>query len=574
VKDGTQAASGAGQPSPQLLLLGLLASLAVLTFGRNLPGMLALRFLLGLIAFALVFVRREAVAARPRNVLVSAAVGGALLACMADLPGPGLQASVRLLSLLGDASLLAGTLLMLVLVYARWDSRAPSQNACLWGLGTALACVLVWSLYLLEAWPGRMSDDSLSQWHQALTLRLDDHFPPLHTLLFRFLGVRFGGPQGLAIVQLLVLAAACGAAVAELVRWRADWRLVGFSAGLWVLLPIHGIYASTLWKDVLYGAACLVLAVVVLARVRRAGDLGWPDDFAFVAALLLPSVLRHNGPAVSCAALLVAWLAGADQRRRVLRCAVVFALGMVVLTVAVPKALGVHSQAADFVRIQATHEVAAILASGRAPIAEGDLTLIESLAQRSEWLGRYSCYQTDELYYSDGFNRARLAEVWPRFRALWSRWVAACPGVLFRHQRCLSSIIWRISSPRDGYLYAFHEGISPNKFGLASHSAAPWLSSPIRRIEQWTLEASWFFWRPATALAVTLIALWLAGSRHPNLIPLWLGMMVLAQSVPLLLTVPVQDVRYQYPVFLWEPLALGWLGVLPRRPATLRESDV
>jgi hypothetical protein len=573
VTDGIQAAAGAGRPSPQLLLLGLITSLAVLTLGRNLPGMLALRFLLGLIAFALVFVRSEAVAARPRSVLVSAAVGGALLACMADLPGPGLQASVRLLSLLGDASLLAGTLLMLVLVYARWDSRAPSRNALLWGLGTALACALVWSLYLLEAWPGRMSNDSLSQWHQAVTLRIDDHHPPLHTLLIRLLGVTSGNPGPFTIVQLLALAASCGAAAAELVHWRVDQRVLGLSVAAWVFLPIHGIYASTLWKDVLYGAACLALAVAVLARFRLADRLTWRDDLRLVGASLLPAVLRHNGLAVGGAALLAAWLAAPTQTSRLGRCALLFVVGMALLTVALPRALDVRSQSGDFIRIQASHEVAAILASGEAPFANDDLALIESVAPRSLWSRGYSCYGTDGLYYALGFDRARLAEVWPRFRALWSRWAEARPKVLLQNQICVSSVIWRISSPPDGYLYAIHEGIDANDFGLVSRALAPWLSAPIRRIEGWTLGSSWFFWRPAMALAVTLVALWLAGTRQRNLVPLGLGLLVLAQSVPLLLTVPVQDVRYQYPIFLWEPLALGWLGVLPRRPAPLRESD-
>ena len=87
---------------------------------------------------------------------------------------------------------------------------------------------------------------------------------------------------------------------------------------------------------------------------------------------------------------------------------------------------------------------------------------------------------------------------------LWLRLAVRDPATLIQHQWCVTSLIWRVMQPTDGYLAIARGGIWEGgaDLGLALSSVLPglrdllasWLTSLERP------EVIWLVWRPATYL--------------------------------------------------------------------------
>ena len=128
-----------------------------------------------------------------------------------------------------------------------------------------LLCWLPWFLY---DYPGVMTPDSLSQFSQATGLTAySDHHPLLHTLLFEAL-YRIGffltrnvymGIAAYTLFQMAVLAGVETFCLSVLSRLGAPRLLLAGWLAFWGLLPYNGIFAVTLWKDVLFSAFLLLI---------------------------------------------------------------------------------------------------------------------------------------------------------------------------------------------------------------------------------------------------------------------------------------------------------------------------
>jgi hypothetical protein len=203
---------------------------------------------------------------------------------------------------------------------AGWRAWSPRR---LWW--TAAAVLVVARLpYLVACFPGNMTRDSLRQWGQAVgELPFTGHHPPFHTLIIRLCaeaGIALGDPiAGVVIYSVLQVLATCAVfawAVARMARW--GWPRVGILAvlGLWALLPLHGSYAMTMWKDVPFGLAMLAYTVA-LVGVLHDQPRRWRQYVPLAVAALAVALLRNNGPYVVALSAVVLVVALRPVRRQV-----------------------------------------------------------------------------------------------------------------------------------------------------------------------------------------------------------------------------------------------------------------
>jgi hypothetical protein len=473
----------------------------------------------------------------------------------------------RVLFWLADWVSLSALALTVTAAAVAWrPARAASVVALHW---YAAPCLVVWSVSLLAFWPGMMSADSLYQWGQMLSGQYNDIHPAAHTLTIWLVTRVWLSPAAYALAQIGALAFTFALAMRELALAGVSRRAQMALTALFALSPVNNVTVITLWKDIPYAIAQLGLFWMLL-RVWRTGG-GWLHSRRAVAlaAVLVAAValFRHNGPPVALLTLLAFPLVGRDVPMRQVALIGGWALILVLgVRGVVYSALDVTPMPPWVARQMQIHQLGAYAAHST-QLDDADRALLERLLPLDEWRRRYSCYGLGPLLYgAPAMNLALFDADVDAYTDLWLRLAVRDPATLIQHQWCLTSLIWRVMQPTDGYLYAWHKTLIDDygkDVGLTPSSVLPglrdllasWLTSLERP------EVVWLVWRPATYLYLTLFCVLAASIRRRSLRTLGLALPVLAQSLGWMLVLPMQEFRFQYPVYLIALVSIGLLFV-------------
>jgi len=216
-----------------------------------------------------------------------------------------------------------------------WLLRARCAIARLWRdhprrfFWWAVAVLVVSRLpYLVRYWPGHLTFDSYSQISQSLGLTaLSNHQPVMDTLLIGLfarpayaLGHMTWGVGAYSIAQIVVTSIAIAYAVTRMVSWGIRRWLVGVAYLVWALWPLAGAYSITMWKNVPFAAAMLVVVVMLVDLAKDPSAIrrpAWLIGFGVVLAGVF--LLRSDGPYEAVPAMIVAiFLASRGRRKRML----------------------------------------------------------------------------------------------------------------------------------------------------------------------------------------------------------------------------------------------------------------
>lgn len=186
---------------------------------------------------------------------------------------------------------------------------------------TACMCINVSSLFLFH-YPGVLSPDSVDQIGQILSGAYINHHPYWHTRLisvFFGLGLRLFGDCNAAVAvysvaQMTMMALCFALAVMTLYQagTKRSW-LVG-AAAAYILLPYHVMYSYTMWKDVLFGCAMLLL-ILELCRLLFGIGRRAVNHVLFVMGVLGTALLRSNG-FLTLLAVFVLWVLFFARRKK------------------------------------------------------------------------------------------------------------------------------------------------------------------------------------------------------------------------------------------------------------------
>lgn len=347
----------------------------------------------------------------------------------------------------------------------------------------------------------------------------------------------------------------------------ARWAQVGIVA-LFALSPVNNMMVITLWKDIPYAITLLALFWMLLRVWRTEGAWlrSWRGMGLMALGLALLSLFRHNGPPV--AALVLGALLVVGRTVRVKQVVVIagMALGLVVMVRGVLyPALDVQPAPPWFARQMQIHQLGAYAAHA-ASLDVTERALLEQLLPLDEWRRWYWCYSLNGLLYGSGFESRFFDAHVDAFTDLWLRLAARDPMTLARHQQCITSLVWRITQPADGYLSTWQRNLIDNyarSLGIAPSSPVPEVRD---RLMSWLVSLEhpsviWLVWRPATYLYLALFCVGIASIRRRSLRMMGLALPVVAQSLVWMLVITVQDFRFQYPVYLIALVSVGLLFI-------------
>jgi hypothetical protein len=454
----------------------------------------------------------------------------------------------------------AGSIALLVfvagvlLVTRSTPKNYPSTVGRWWILWYALPCAAVWVIYLIAFWPGLMSNDSINQWDQLTSGHLDNSIPAFHTITTWLITRVWLSPAAVALAQIIALSIVFGLTMRELEYWQVPkWVRVVITVAF-SLSMANGLMVITLWKDIAFSIAMLGLFAVLLRVVRSRGEsLRSPLHAVLLLLTLLGvSLYRFNGIVVSALTILaLLWVWRKSLFSRILLLGGLWLGAFVLITGPLYGALSVRPVTPYFTLNPLVFQVGAMVKSD-VPLSDEERTLLNSIQPIESWKSSYNCYSLNALFWNTEVDQQFFNSHVGEFLALWKRLVISYPGILAQHQLCVSSMIWRISEPTDGYLSTYYPNIISNNLGLSTQSLLPWLEDFITQQANQAAhpDTIWWVWRPALYLYISIFCVCVAAFRVKHRTMLIILFPVLVNSLVIAATSGVQDFRYQYPAYM------------------------
>lgn len=455
--------------------------------------------------------------------------------------------------------------LLMLFFSSRKPSPVPSPLSARAKAFCFLLLLLCWLPWFLYDYPGVMTPDSLSQFSQAAGLSAySDHHPLLHTLLFQALyGIGFSLTQnvymGIAcytLFQMGILAGVETFCLSILSRLGAPRPLLCGWIAFWGLLPYNGIFAVTIWKDVLFSAFLLLYTLCLLLLLSGTKTPRLPLFFLFFLSGWLSCMLRSNGPYVFL--FLLPFVLWAFRRKN--RAAAILHLAVLLLALIVKGPIydrfGVEKPSFTESLSIPLQQVARVVSEGR-PLTEQQEALIGQVVDVSLIPEYYEPSISDPVKALVSYNNADYLEshkgeffrLWAELGLSWPRdyaeaFIDQTKGYWFPDRASLT----------------VNEGISPNELGLSwphlLRGQIPVKISELLLKMPDFLPLYGLLWSIGayTWAALFLFAFqFLYGQRRYLLVYL----PSLGTILTLLLATPVSsDLRYAYPLILAAPLLL------------------
>lgn len=141
-----------------------------------------------------------------------------------------------------------------------------------------LFCMLGWLPYFLYQYPGIMTPDSVNQFEQVLgMIPYSNHHPWVHTLLFKLLytigysltGSMLIGVSLYTLFQMCLLAFSASYFVGTLNSYGIRPAICLIITLFYALVPYHGVFSVTIWKDIPFAAALLLFITSALRTFRK-----------------------------------------------------------------------------------------------------------------------------------------------------------------------------------------------------------------------------------------------------------------------------------------------------------------
>ena len=380
------------------------------------------------------------------------------------------------LSFWGGLSLGGNVLTYLVCVFPGFQAVKEKRDhpGRIFALSFGVIALIDLLFLALVGWPGVLTRDSIDQIGQIVTGNYTNLNPYWHTRtigLFAKLGLLLTGDLhwgiGLfCVFQILYLAGCFSYVVMTLYqKGMPRWCIWAVWAG-YALIPYQIVYSVTVWKDILFSGASLLLTVSLyrlLCPVEKDEKRDW---ILFVLGGLGLCLWRTNGLLVVSMLLAALMLSGRKNRKLAAVLAAILVAG-VILCGPVLSAMDIRgSDLAETLSIP-LQQIARVCYDGKV-LAQEDLELLRTIAEPEEIAGTYMSYLSDPmkdlLRNSPGYEQVK-SNTMPYLK-LWLRMGLRHPGSYMKAWIDQTKGYWNA-----GYSYWIStRGVTTNELGLSARS--------------------------------------------------------------------------------------------------------
>jgi hypothetical protein len=434
----------------------------------------------------------------------------------------------------------------------------------------ALPAFAIYMISLLAYWPAQMSPDSITQWNQLVSGRYDDSHPVLSTLFYAIPYGIYPSPAMLMVFQATLFAWVGAMAVSEAMAWGLSRRMAWVAAFAFPLFPPNFLLASTMWKDVSFAMALLLMTVLAARQVRLRFTLSDGTLLALTIVGMLVVGLRHNGLLITPPffLLLLCLARGKVARIKVGLALAAQLIAFVMLKTVVLSALGASGIGAHYKAIYALHVLGA-MKQADVQWEPQEKRLLEQTLPEEDWQRDYRCENIVPLFWSSNISYKFLAHNQAELNVLALKSIVRHPLVFLKHQLCLSGLVWRIGTNENEWLtlspLVIYDMPLTRELGIKEDSKIPWLKQRVSAVHENILAKENTLLRPALYVFLGLFALVMLVVRRGKAVML-IAVPLVFNCLGLLIMIGSQDYRYMWPSVLASLfiILLGATLVFPR----------
>ena len=257
-----------------------------------------------------------------------------------DLDNPLFRTVYTVLTVIGlyIAMYLVIRSILVRILFVEVRQETGNFNPKIWLKYTLIIFAFMLPLFILNH-PGTLTVDSFEQLMQAQGVKVySDHHPWIHTMIIKALysvgyalsNSVYGGIASYTLFQMLAVAVSVAYAIESMTEGYDTTDPKGKRIRIlmlcaFVLYPYNLAYSITMWKDVLFAAAVLVLTVTAYRVYVVNNGFRARDIVLLTVSGLLMCLLRHNGLYAYILTIIVILVRELVQRKRVFATIVIVA---------------------------------------------------------------------------------------------------------------------------------------------------------------------------------------------------------------------------------------------------------
>lgn len=314
----------------------------------------------------------------------------------------------------------------------------------------------IWSFYLFSGFPGILTQDSLSQWGQAMTFNFNNWHPIFHTLINWSLIKIYNSPATICIAQILSLTFVNLYGYKIFTKSKNNNKygiILLFLITFFVTFsPINGYMINTLWKDIFFSISFLLLELIYIDLIINNTGI---TKYKFIAILItLFSVynLRHNGPVTSILFILFYYLSTKN-----LKISSSLIIGLMTLvffynSILLKNTLKINNTDKPPIIDNLIHYQLAIMKEG-GKMSDKTINLLKSIDPNGELVNNINYYFMGYITFNRTIDRNYITSHQKEIIHNTIDTILKNPIIFLREFNKMNSIILRIRIPTDGYLY-------------------------------------------------------------------------------------------------------------------------
>lgn len=316
-----------------------------------------------------------------------------------------------------------------------------------------------WMLYFVAYYPALRTNDSLNQMKQVLgTVAYSNHHPIIHTMflkviydaVFALLGNENMAIASTTLVQLLLLDSIFTYMLYVMKKHGFHKYFLLCTLVFIAFFPINGLFAVTMWKDVLFGGFVLLFILVLWQIIRINSetkiDLAQIGLWAllFLSGLLI-CLWRSNGFYAYVFCIPFFLLSRAFRKRKLCFAGICFVTVVSVLIIKGPVMERLEVVQPDFVEhisVPIQH-ISRVIVERNGQLPENDMELLRNVINPEEVKDAYLPYISDPMkkLIRNG-NPDYLNTHKADFLKLWIRWGLKYPNIYLKAQIDISNGFW------------------------------------------------------------------------------------------------------------------------------------
>lgn len=413
----------------------------------------------------------------------------------------------------------------------------------------ALPSLIIFSIYLLGFSPGIMTYDSLFQWSQIQTNQYNDWHPVTHTWFMKLITLIWNNPAAICIAQIIIMSFVFGYGMYRFEKAGIKRPIIYLVTAAFALMPLNGIFAVTLWKDILFSTSVMFLTIVLFNIVSTNGKwLNKPSSYLiFFLASAGMVFFRHNGFAAFVATIVIFFAIYRLKLTKMYIIALIIIALHFIITGPVYKYFKVVPSDPNEAYSVPIQQIGSVIAYN-GNITKQQLEFYNNVLPIAEWK-KYDPLYADALKGNPKYNRSFLYAHKSQFFKYWLELCKQNPKITIRSYATLTSLIWRIYYPPGGYYFLFSTDPPTPAISKQYNIKPVYGNQEVKTVLSGGLIKSvhWFkpLYRPATFLYLIILFLFVMALKK-NWMALLISLPALFNLGTIAAALPTQDLRYLY----------------------------